>query len=99
MVGVVSLILTLWKPISSYGSGVFVGILFAAAIFYIWVRTYINAKAAEKAIEEWVEFPALESLLAKADKEDKNTNIQVSSIRSIEREASMFGHCSRWVLR
>lgn len=55
-----------------------VGSLFAAAIFYIWVRMFINAKAEESSVEEWIEFPALETLLAKCDKEDKNTNIQVS---------------------
>lgn len=56
-----------------------VGCLFAAAIFYIWVRMFINAKAEESSVEEWIEFPALESLLSKCDKEDKNTNIQVCS--------------------
>lgn len=57
-----------------------VGCLFAAALFYIWVRIFINTKAEESSVEEWVEFPALESLLAKCDKEDKNTNIQVCLI-------------------
>ena len=56
-----------------------VGCLFAAAIFYIWVRMFINVKAEESSVEEWIEFPALESLLGKCDKEDKNTNIQVCS--------------------
>jgi hypothetical protein len=56
-----------------------VGILFAAALFYMWVRIFINKKANENGIEEYVDFPALESLLAKCDKEDKNTNIQVCS--------------------
>jgi hypothetical protein len=55
-----------------------VGILFAAALFYIWVRMFINTKAEENAIEQWVDFPALENLLTKCDKEDKDTNIQVS---------------------
>lgn len=55
-----------------------VGILFAAALFYMFVRTFINTKAEENGIEEWVDFPALESMLGKCDKEDKNTNIQVS---------------------
>ena len=54
-----------------------VGCLFAAALFYIWVRIFINTKAEESSVEEWIEFPALETLLAKCDKEDKNTNIQV----------------------
>lgn len=38
----------------------------------------INSKHEETAIEEWIDFPALDSMLAKVDKEDKNTNIQVS---------------------
>jgi hypothetical protein len=38
----------------------------------------INAKIEETAIEEWIDFPALDSILKKVDKEDKNTNIQVS---------------------
>ncbi len=37
----------------------------------------INSKLEETAIEEWIDFPALDSVLAKVDKEDKNTNIQV----------------------
>jgi len=37
----------------------------------------INSKLEETAIEEWIDFPALDSMLAKVDKEDKNTNIQV----------------------
>ncbi len=73
----ISLLFALWKPISSYFSGFIVGILFAGALFYIWIRIFINTKAKENAIEEWVDFPALESMLEKCDKEDKNTNIQV----------------------
>jgi hypothetical protein len=74
-----SLLIAIWKPISSYFSGLMVGILFAAALFYMWVRIFINTKNEENAIEEWVDFPALENFLAKCDKEDKNTNIQVCS--------------------
>jgi hypothetical protein len=76
--GVISLIITLWKPISSYFSGFIVGSLFAMVIVYIWLRMVINAKVKETAIEEWIDFPALDSMLTKIDKEDKNTNIQVS---------------------
>jgi len=54
-----------------------VGFLFAGGLFYMWIRTFINKKEEENAIEEWIDFPALESILAKCDKEDKNTNIQV----------------------
>ena len=54
-----------------------VGILFAGALYYIFVRVFINTKAEENAIEEWVDFPALEAMLLKCDKEDKETNIRV----------------------
>jgi trans-aconitate methyltransferase len=47
-------------------------------IVYIWIRTYIHTQLEETAIEEWIDFPALDSMLAKVNKEDKNTNIQVS---------------------
>ncbi len=73
----ISFVIALWKPISSYFSGLIVGILFAGALFYIWVRMFINKKAEESGIEEWIDFPALETMVAKCDKEDKNTNIQV----------------------
>ncbi|CAF1547785.1 unnamed protein product [Adineta ricciae] len=78
VVGLISLIFAMWKPVSSYFSGAIVGCLFAGALFYIFVRTFINAKIEENGIEEWVDFPALETMLAKCDKEDKNTNIQVT---------------------
>ena len=74
------MIIALWKPISSYFSGLVVGILFAGASFYIFLRMFINKKAEENGIEEWIDFPALESMLAKCDKENKETNIQVSPI-------------------
>jgi hypothetical protein len=38
----------------------------------------INGKLEETAIEEWIDFPALDSMLTKVNKENKNTNIQVS---------------------
>lgn len=41
---------------------------------------FINKKVEETGITEWVEFPALESMLTKSDREDKNTNIQVCSL-------------------
>lgn len=78
VVGVVSLVIALWKPISTYFSGLIVGILFAGALFYIFVRIFINKKVEETAITEWVEFPSLESMLTKCDREDKNTDIQVT---------------------
>ena len=76
-VGIISLIITLWKPISSYFSGFIVGILFAVAIVYVYIRMIIDAKVEDTSIEEWIDFPALDSMLTKVDKEDKNTNIQV----------------------
>lgn len=77
--GVLSLAVTVWKPISSYFSGLIVGGLFALAVVYIAVRMVINAKVEESLAEEWLDFPALDSLLNKVDQEDKNTNIQVSA--------------------
>ena len=77
----ISLVFTLWKPISSYFAGSLVGGLFAAAAYYIWVRMFLSSKAEETAIEEWIDFPALEAMLAKIDKEDKNTSLQVCSTR------------------
>lgn len=50
-------------------------------MYYIWVRMFITKKAEETAVEEWIDFPALEAMLAKIDKEDKNTSLQVSSTR------------------
>ncbi|CAF0798072.1 unnamed protein product [Adineta steineri] len=78
IVGVICLIITLWKPISPYFAGLIVGSLFAIVIVYIWIQLFINDKIEETAIEEWIDFPALDSMLTKVDKEDKNTNIQVT---------------------
>ncbi len=72
------MIIILWKPISSYFSGFIVGSLFALAIAYVWIGVIINEKLEETAREEWIDFPALDAMLTKVDKEDKNTNIQVS---------------------
>jgi hypothetical protein len=38
----------------------------------------INEKIEETALEEWIDFPALDAMLTKVNKEDKNSNIQVS---------------------
>ncbi|CAF1117113.1 unnamed protein product [Rotaria sp. Silwood1] len=78
IVGIVSLLITLWKPISSFFSGFIVGCLFAIATVYTWLRMIIDTKVEETAIEEWIDFPALDSMLTKVDKENKNTYIQVS---------------------
>ena len=40
----------------------------------------IKSKVKETVVEEWIDFPTLDSLLAKIDKEDKNTNIRVSQV-------------------
>ncbi|CAF0865565.1 unnamed protein product [Adineta ricciae] len=77
-VGIISLVITLWKPISSYLSGFIVGCLFALALVYIRIRMIIKSKVKEIVVEEWIDFPTLDSLLAKIDKEDKNTNIRVT---------------------
>ncbi|CAF3616472.1 unnamed protein product [Rotaria sordida] len=77
-VGIISLIITLWKPISSFFSGFIVGCLFAIVTVYVWFRMIINTKVEETAIEEWIDFPALDSMLTKVDKEDKNTYVQVT---------------------
>ncbi|CAF2149644.1 unnamed protein product [Rotaria magnacalcarata] len=77
-VGVVSLTITLWKPISSFFSGFLVGSLFAIALMYICFRMIMNSKIEETVVEEWIDFPALDSMLTKVDKEDKNTYIQVT---------------------
>lgn len=71
--------ITLWKPISSFFSGLMVGSLFALAIIYTWFRTIINSKIEETVIEEWIDFPSLDAMLTKVGKEDKNTYIQVNS--------------------
>lgn len=34
-------------------------------------------KHPERTVEEWFDFPALDSMLSKVDKEEKHTNIQV----------------------
>ncbi|CAF0860489.1 unnamed protein product [Didymodactylos carnosus] len=75
-VGVLSLILTLWKPLSSSFSGFIVGFLFPMAVAYILFKNYVNKKANEQLVSEWVEFPELEQLLAeRAAKEDKASTI------------------------
>ncbi|CAF0839509.1 unnamed protein product [Rotaria sordida] len=77
-VGIISLIITLWKPISSFFSGFIVGCLFAIVTVYVWFRMIINTKVEETAIEEWIDFPALDSMLTKVDKENKNTYVQAT---------------------
>ncbi|CAF1014628.1 unnamed protein product [Didymodactylos carnosus] len=76
IVGVISLIITLWKPISSFFSGFTIGFMFAAAICIILIEMYMNAKADESIVHEWIDFPELEQILSeKAAKEDKSTSL------------------------
>jgi len=74
---VISLIVTIWKPISSFVSGLIVGSLFAIVLVYILIRMFIHKQLETTVLEEWIDFPALDAMLTKVDKEDKNTNIQV----------------------
>jgi hypothetical protein len=66
------------KPVSTYFTGVCVGVLFAGTVGYIVVRTWIGTLADESRADEWIEFPTLDAVLAKADRQDKNSNIHVS---------------------
>ncbi|CAF0887044.1 unnamed protein product [Didymodactylos carnosus] len=75
-IGVISIIITLWKPISSFFSGFSVGFMFATAVCVILVKMYTNAKADEGVVHEWIDFPQLEQILAeKTAKEDKSTSL------------------------
>ncbi|CAF1458292.1 unnamed protein product, partial [Didymodactylos carnosus] len=76
IIGIVALIITFWRPMSSYFSGFTVGLMFPSLIAYILFKIYVNHRANERLIREWVEFPELEQLLAdKTAKEDKTTTI------------------------
>jgi len=49
-----------------------------AAISYILTRMYMNAKADETVVHEWIDFPELENLYQeKTPKEDKQTTLHV----------------------
>lgn len=67
----------------------------SGALVYIALKNYINRKAEETTIEEWIEFPALEAMLAKVDKEDKETNIQVSFVKFRSFDAYLSNDCRR----
>lgn len=76
--GFVTILVTLWKPISSFLSGFFVGFLIIAAIAYILTRFYMNAKADETVVHEWIDFPELDAMhVSKTPKEDKHTTLHV----------------------
>ncbi|CAF3707118.1 unnamed protein product [Rotaria socialis] len=73
VVGITSIVTILWKPISPLISGFILGFLCSSAIAYIIIRIYLNAKAEEKTIYEWIDFPELESVVTeKINKIDKN---------------------------
>lgn len=77
----ISLALTLWKPLSPFLSGLLVGLIFAAGIAYIVIRLYINAKLDEKLTYQWLDFTDLETMFQdKAVKPDKQTTLYVKSI-------------------
>jgi hypothetical protein len=49
-----------------------------ASIAYILTRVYMNAKADETVVHEWIDFPELETFQeAKTPKEDKQTTLHV----------------------
>jgi len=49
-----------------------------AAISYILTRMYMNAKADETVVHEWINFPELEKFFQeKSPKEDKQTTLHV----------------------
>jgi hypothetical protein len=53
-----------------------------AAIAYILTRIYMNAKADETVVHEWINFPELENFQQdKTPKEDKHTTLHVSMER------------------
>ncbi|CAF3358880.1 unnamed protein product [Rotaria sp. Silwood1] len=75
-VGFFTLLITLWKPISSFCSGFLVGFMIMTAIAYIIIRIYTNAKADESVVHEWIDFPDLEKFHQdKISKEDKHTTL------------------------
>jgi len=49
-----------------------------ASIAYILTRVYMNAKADETVVHEWIDFPELEKVQeGKTPKEDKQTTLHV----------------------
>jgi len=75
--GIISIIIILWKPISSFLSGYFLGFLTATAIAYIIIRIYLNAKVNETIVHEWIDVPELEALI---EEKDKHTSLNVKYI-------------------
>ncbi|CAF3002092.1 unnamed protein product [Rotaria sp. Silwood2] len=63
IVGIISIIIILWKPLSPLLSGFILGFLCASSIAYIIIRMYLNIKANELNAHEWIDFPELETIL------------------------------------
>ena len=55
-----------------------VGGLLALASFVVWIRLIVQNRNEVSQTEEWIDFPELDAMLNKVDREDKDTNIQVS---------------------
>jgi hypothetical protein len=73
-----TVIITLWTPISSFFSGLFVGFICIGAIAFCIIRLYLNARADETVVHEWIDFPQLEGMgIAKTPTEDKHTTLHV----------------------
>ncbi|CAF1297314.1 unnamed protein product [Adineta ricciae] len=75
-VGFFTILITLWKPISSFFSGFFVGFMFIAALAYMITRIYATAKADETVVHEWIDFPELNKFhQVKTPHEAKHTTL------------------------
>ena len=62
-----------------------------AALAYIITRMYINAKADETVVHEWINFPQIDKLQdEKTIKEDKHTTLHVGIERLTDREMNFF---------
>lgn len=68
----------LWKPLSPFFSGYFLGFLTASAFAYVIIQMYLRAKGDDSIAHEWIDFPELEKALQDgAIKEDKQTSLHV----------------------
>ena len=57
-----------------------VGGLLALSSFVVWIRLIVQNRNEASQNEEWIDFPELDAMLSKVDREDKDTNIQVSLV-------------------
>ena len=55
-----------------------VGGLLALSSSVVWIRLIVQNRNEASQTEEWIDFPELDAMLNKVDREDKDTNIQVS---------------------